>query len=196
MARLEENVGVMSDYLAAKQREFDEVMDLSRRIIRGTGKLITHLHNGMARQAGIELDEVGGLVAQMRKRDQAFRYSTMQAYQEFAEAKIFHSIKAGGKIPSDNEVGVDPEAYLMGLMDVVGELKREVLEALRDGDTAGADRYFGIMRDIYDSTRSVRFAEAVLPGFRKKQDVARIQLENAGSEILGSGAVRRKGKKK
>ena len=41
-----------------------------------------------------------------------------------------------------------------------------------------------MMKQIYDGTRKLRFAEAVLSGFRKKQDVARIQIENAGSEIL------------
>lgn len=40
------------------------------------------------------------------------------------------------------------------------------------------------MRMIFDGTRSIRFAEAVLNGFRRKQDVARIQIESAGSEIL------------
>jgi len=40
------------------------------------------------------------------------------------------------------------------------------------------------MKGIYDSTRSMRFANSLVPDFRHKQDTARIQLENAGSEIL------------
>ena len=69
-------------------------------------------------------------------------------------------------------------------MDVVGELKRESLISLRNNNTDEAKRYFSFMEYIYDATRSIRFAEAILPGFRKKQDVARIQIENAGSDIL------------
>jgi predicted translin family RNA/ssDNA-binding protein len=40
------------------------------------------------------------------------------------------------------------------------------------------------MVDIYDSTLHLRFANAVLPDFRRKQDSARIQVENTASEIL------------
>ena len=40
------------------------------------------------------------------------------------------------------------------------------------------------MKLIYDSTRSLRFAEAIMSGFRRKQDTGRIQLEGAGSELL------------
>ncbi len=69
-------------------------------------------------------------------------------------------------------------------MDVMGELKREILEELRRGNLKKAENYFNKMRLIYDDTRSLRFAEAVLNGFRRKQDTARIQVESAGSEIL------------
>ena len=100
---------------------------------------------------------------------------------------IFFNIKSEGRIPNLKDVGVSREAYLLGLMDCVGELKREVLEELRDSNVKKAEEYFGMMRHIYDTTRPVRFAEAVLQGFRKKQDVARIQIENAGTEILSSG---------
>jgi translin len=69
-------------------------------------------------------------------------------------------------------------------MDVVGELKREILDSLRASETERAKAYLVLMESIYDATRAIRFPESVLPGFRKKQDVARIQLENAGSDIL------------
>jgi translin len=69
-------------------------------------------------------------------------------------------------------------------MDVMGELKREILEELRKENYKRADAHFEKMKLIYDTTRSLRFAEAVLAGFRRKQDTARIQLENAGSELL------------
>ena len=106
--------------------------------------------------------------------------------QEYAEAAVFSGIKTKESVPSIKEIDVDPEPYLLGLMDVMGELKREILEELRNGNTKKAEFYFGKMRLIYDSTRSLRFAEAIITGFRRKQDVARIQLEGAGSEMLSA----------
>ena len=108
----------------------------------------------------------------------------MQSMQEYAEATIFFGIKFAKRIPGIEEVGVPDDAYLTGLMDVVGELKRELIESLSLGHNDEAKRYHASMVEIFDSTREVRFAEAVLPGFRRKQDIARIQLESAAAEML------------
>lgn len=182
--KLREEIGEVEEHLAKKQDAFDTVMQTSRDMIRDAGRTITLLHNGSLDEASARLNALGRKSKQLMKIDGDFRYNTMQAYQEYAEAFIFSSIKTKRKVPCREEIGIDYDAYLMGLMDVVGELKREILESLRAGDLKTAEFYFDTMKDIYDSTRSLRFAEAVLPGFRKKQDVARIQIENAGGEIL------------
>ena len=184
MNNLESDVNKISKYLTDKQKRFDAVMDASREMIREAGQIITLLHNGRITDARKRLAQLRRTVAATMKADGSFRYHTMQAYQEYAEASCFFSIKTDGSIPSLSEVKVDNEAYILGLMDCVGELKREVFEALNNNDTKSAGKYFNFMKLIYDSTRSVRFAEVVLNGFRKKQDVARIQIESAGSEIL------------
>lgn len=179
---LDKDIEGISDELTRKQDDFDRVMQLSREIIREAGQSITLLHNND--DASAKLAGMKKRAAALMKIDEKFRYNTLQAYQEYAEAVIFSQIKTDRVIPSVADVGVDREAYLMGLMDVVGELKREILESLRANDKKSAEFYFDTMKDIYDSTRRLRFAEAVLNGFRKKQDIARIQIENAGSEIL------------
>ena len=184
MNNLESDVNKISKYLTDKQKQFDTVMDASREMIREAGQIITLLHNDKIAEAKKRLAELKKTVAATMGTDGNFRYHTMQAYQEYTEAACFFSIKTEGSIPNLSEVHVDTEAYILGLMDCVGELNREVFEALNNNDTKAANKYFGFMKLIYDSTRSIRFAEVVLNGFRKKQDVARIQIESAGSEIL------------
>lgn len=190
MSSLESDIKQMSKYLTKKQRDFDNVMDLVRDIIRDSAQTITLLHNNDIKGAMKRLNSASKMVNTLKKFNSVFGYYAKQAYQEYAEAKIFFEIKQHHEIPSYTKIGVDQESYLMGLMDVMGELKREVLEALRDGKLKDAEQYFKKMRAIYDSTRSVRFAEAVLNGFRRKQDVARIQIESAGSEILSFNSKR------
>ncbi len=186
MKELNNDIENISDYLSKKQTDFDKVMQTTREIIRDAGQTITLMHNDEKKAAATRLKEMSGRVTMLNRIDSLFRYSTMQAYQEYAEAFIFFSIKTKKKIPKVKDVGVDYDAYLMGLMDVVGELKREILESLRADKVKDAEWYLDTMKTIYDSTRRLRFAEAVLSGFRKKQDVARIQIENAGSEILSA----------
>ena len=181
---LEEDVEKISLHLKMKQYQFDQVMQLSREVIREAGQTITLLHNSDSKSAAEHIASMKKVLKELSKIDDGFRYHSLQTYQEYAEAFAFFKIKTEGRLPQISETGVDNEAYLLGLMDVVGELKREVLEALRESDLKSAESYFEMMKLIYDKTRHLRFAEAVLSGFRKKQDVARIQLENAGGEIL------------
>jgi translin len=184
MNNLDSDIKVISKNLTDKQKDFDNVMTLVRDIVRSSAQTITLLHNSDEKAASKTLSEAEKMVKELKKFDSVFGYHSKQAYQEYAEAKIFFSIKQSSEIPSFAKIGVDQESYLMGLMDVMGELKREILEALRENKVKEAEEYFKKMRTIYDSTRSVRFAEAVLNGFRRKQDVARIQVESAGSELL------------
>lgn len=186
MKELNNDIEVISDHLSTKQADFDKVMQICREIIRDAGQTITLMHNNDNDDAKAKLAEMSKKVKMLEKIDSLFKYQTLQAYQEYAEAYIFSEIKTTHKIPTIKAVGVDNDAYLMGLMDVVGELKREILESLRANKLKDAEGYFDTMKEIYDSTRRLRFAEAVLSGFRKKQDVARIQIENAGSEILSA----------
>ncbi len=184
--QLDNDVEKISGYLTDKQNSFDKVMQGSREIIRDAGQTITLMHNDEKKSALEKLADMDEKVKRLQKIDAQYRYQTLQAYQEFAEAFIFLKIKTEKKIPTMSSVGVEHDAYLMGLMDVVGELKREILESLREDRIKEAEWYFDTMKDIYDSTRRLRFAEAVINGFRKKQDVARIQIETAGSEILSA----------
>ncbi len=183
---LNNDIEKISNHLSRKQSDFDKVMQMSREIIRDAGQTITLMHNDEKVAAQKKLNEMTKKKNALSKIDSLFRYQTMQAYQEYAEAFIFFNVKTRKKIPGLSEVKVEREGYLMGLMDVEGELKREILESLRANKLKQAEWYFDTMKDIYDSTRRLRFAEAVLSGFRKKQDVARIQIENAGSEILSA----------
>ena len=184
MKELQQDIDSIIAYLAKKQKSFDSVTDLTRSLIRNAAPAITQLHNGDKSAAKKTMASAYGDVKKAVKFGAEFEYYTRQACQEYAEARIFYGIVDKGVVPSQRETDVNQEAYLLGLMDVMGELKREILEELRKGGEDRAEAYFENMKQIYDTTRSVRFAEAVLSGFRRKQDTARIQLESAGSEIL------------
>ncbi|MGC8586370.1 MAG: hypothetical protein ACP5K5_02385 [Candidatus Micrarchaeia archaeon] len=184
MKSLKNDIDSITSYLAHKQERFEETMRLSRQIIMESGRIITMLHNNDFANAERKFKTLAANVEELGKVGRNFEYYTLQAQQEFAEAAILLYIKKYSSIPSASSLHVRREAYLLGLMDSVGELKREILELLRSGNIDGAEKFFEIMKKIYDSTRHLRFTESILPEFRKKQDTARIQLENAGSEIL------------
>jgi translin len=187
MDNLDKDVEKISKGLSEKQDNFDSVMGLVRSTVREAAQVITMAHNGETGAASKRLESAYKMVNELGKYGDEFAYQARQAYQEYAEARIFLGIKVDHEIPSCASVGVDQESYLMGLMDVVGELKRELVEALSNNNPKYAKYCHSMMLKIFDSSRSLRFAEAVLQGFRKKQDVARIQIESASSDLLHLG---------
>jgi len=104
--------------------------------------------------------------------------------QEYAEAIAFIAVLEGQKIPGHAEIGVSPEAYLLGLLDCIGELKRVVFESLRHGDKVKAEEYFARMEEIYEGIGRLHFSSALVPELRRKQDVTRMQVEDARGKLI------------
>ncbi|MDE1850222.1 MAG: hypothetical protein KGH54_00300 [Candidatus Micrarchaeota archaeon] len=166
------------------QERQDRVMSLSRAIVRLAGESISNMHAKRYAEAKRQLAKLRAMISQMRRIEEGFEYYSMQSHQEYVEAAMLYSIIANGRVPSAKQVGENSVNYMLGVMDVMGELKRECFEEMRAGNVKKAGEYFGIMQGIYDTTLHIRFANSVLPNFRRKQDVARIQLESTGSELL------------
>lgn len=175
------------------QEKKERVMGLSRELIRLTGKCVTLMHCGEMDSARKMLGRVALLVKRLRSADRGFEYNSQQAYQEYVEAAALYSMLKEERIPSNGELGVDGASYLLGLLDAVGELKREVFEALRKDELEKAELYYSFMAEIHDSLLPLRFSSSLIPDFRKKQDVARIQLESASSELLSFRRLPRNG---
>ena len=181
----------INNELEALQKRQDQVMALSRSIVRLAGETITSMHAKSIPQARSRLLRLKKMIASLRKIEGGFEYYSMQAHQEYVEAHVLYTIIARGTVPGMRELGEESVNYMLGVMDVVGELKRECFEEMRKGNLSVAKRHFEVMQGIYDSTLHMRFANSVLPNFRKKQDVARIQLESTGSELLRLDAIGR-----
>lgn len=180
----ENDIKNATSHLVKKQENYDKITSLSRDIIREAAQIITMLHNDNFDKANALVKSIKEKVRSLNKIDSDFKYYTAQAYQEYVEAMLLYSMKIKKRIVPMDELGVEPEAYLNGMLDTVGELRRSMLEALMKDRHAEAKLYFSFMKKVYDGTRGIRFTDAILPSFRRKQDVARMQIENASSELL------------
>ncbi|ASI14012.1 translin [Candidatus Mancarchaeum acidiphilum] len=170
--------------LEDKEKLYDEISLESRDIIRGSGIAITLLHNGNKKESKDKINLLSKSVKSLLGKDSGFRYYTLQAYQEYAEAQIFYNLLINDRFVVLDEIKIPTESYILGMLDVVGELKREIISLLMSRNVKRSEQLFHYMEEIYDKTRTIRFPEVILPGFRKKQDVARIQIESAGNEIV------------
>ncbi|MDE1846154.1 MAG: hypothetical protein KGH53_02650 [Candidatus Micrarchaeota archaeon] len=170
--------------IAKLQERQDKVMATSRAVVRLSGEAMANMHAKKYKDVKKQLALLSRQLGNLKKIEAGFEYYSMQAHQEFVEANVLYSIITTGKVPSMAQMKESEVNYLLGVMDAVGELKRECFEELREGNTKKAKAYYETMKGIYDTTLHMRFANSVLPNFRKKQDVARIQLESVNAELL------------
>ncbi len=183
MKKLESSIEKIVKILENEEREQDDLLRISREIVRGCSVAIKCIHSKELKEGERQIGIVEKLVEKMADR-KGFDNIALQAYQEYCEAKVLLSIIARKDIPTYEELGVPFKAYLLGLLDCVGELRREMLEELKRGERKKADYYFSRMDELYEMLLPIRFSNSLIPNFRRKQDVARMQVEQARSEIL------------
>ena len=183
MSKLEGSIGKMVKILEKEEREQDKVLKLSREIVRGCSVAIKCIHSKEFKECERQMDTVEKLVKKIGDAE-GFENITLQAYQEYVEARVLLSVIGREETPTYDELKIPFKAYLLGLLDCVGELRREMLEELKRGDKKKADYYFSRMDELYEALLPVRFSNSLIPNFRRKQDVARMQIEQARSELL------------
>jgi translin len=112
------------------------------------------------------------------------------ALQEYAEANIFLTLLKESRFVTPQEINVPPVDYVLGLADVIGECRRAVLDALREGDAEKGEEYLKTMDDVYVELTALDEAYMLVPGLRRKCDVARRVIEATRGDVTQE--VRRK----
>lgn len=170
--------------LMKKEEQFDKVHMKNREIVRSCSNAIKAIHAKDMAEAKRHLEAAEKEINSIKKIAGEFPEQLNHIMQEYVEARVVLSAVESMKIPAFRDLGANEVAYLNGLLDATGELKREMYEALRKNDRELAEQYFIMLEGIYDALLPLRFSNSVLPDFRRKQDVARIQIEQARGELL------------
>ncbi|MBI5636224.1 hypothetical protein HY993_04650 [Candidatus Micrarchaeota archaeon] len=184
MSKLSDSISEITLVLEEKERKQSVVLESTRAIVRECAKAIKLLHQNDLPSAKKSLSSVEGQVNALSKIDSEFRNTCAIAYQEFVELSCLMCAVEKKDFPSRQELGVDNVAYLNGLADCVGELRRAIQIALKNGDKAQADYYFGKLNEVYEELMAIKFSSSLVGPLKHKQDVARNQLEQARSELL------------
>ena len=166
--------------LLEKEAELDTHIKEERGVVRICARSIKEVHRG-------NMGEAKEFAAQARKGIDALPALAgrgRHVEQEYAEAVALISVAEGKEVPGHREMGVGPEAYLLGLLDCVGEVKRLIFERLRKGEREEAEALFLRMEKIYGEVGHLHFSSALVPEMRRKQDVARSQVEDARGKLI------------
>lgn len=112
------------------------------------------------------------------------------ALQEYVEASIFLELIQNSRFATPKELNVPSADYVLGLADVIGEYRRLTLDALREGDVEKGEECLKTMDEIYVELMAMDEAYMLVPGLRRKCDVARKIIESTRGDVTQE--VRRK----
>jgi translin len=105
------------------------------------------------------------------------------ALQEYSEANIFFKLVQESRFITPKEIDVTSNDYVLGLADVIGECRRSALDALREGDTKKGEQYLRTMDQIYIELMAMDESYMLVPGLRRKCDVARKIIEITRGDV-------------
>ena len=165
----------------------EQLQTLTRSVTRLCSWAIIQVHRGNISQASRtlseakdSLDELQTLLSSHHELPQFGQ--VLVAFQEYAEAKLLFHLKRSGKVASLKEVGTASTAYLLGMLDFVGEIRRMALDSLRRGDANEAQKLLSTMESIYEDLMSLD-RTSILPNYRHKLDATRRILEATRGDV-------------
>jgi translin len=175
-------------HLEEKNAARDRALQQSRMLIRHCSMAIRAAHRDERPEAWAEIGAAGELKEQLRQGlapypDLFHAGYTQDALKEFAEASIVYAILGGEPLPEPETIGVDNAAYLCGLGEAAGELRRRVLDILRRDQVAEAERLLGVMDDIYGLLVTVDFPDAITGNLRRITDMVRGVVERTRGDL-------------
>ena len=103
--------------------------------------------------------------------------------QEFVEAVSLLAVIEGKEIPSVKSLNVSDESFILGLLDCIGELKRQVIDKIRVGDSKRATQLFDVMENLYLLLYPFASYDKIVKETRRKLDVNRMLVEETRSVL-------------
>jgi translin len=172
----------------SKNNTREEVLKLCRSLIQTSSYVIRAVHRS-------EWEEAAELARQAREisrsitevtRDHPEVYTAgfvHDAQKEYTEAMATYSLIKGEPLPEPEELGVEYPAYLNGLGEAVGELRRSILDLIRDGHLERGDELLSYMDDIYYLLVSFDYPDAITGNLRRTTDIARGIIEKTRGDL-------------
>ncbi len=188
MKKLSENIESVNKRMSAIEAKRESAIAMSRAIIRKTKNMIHAVHTDeefMSVQGELKT-MVRDMISELKNEPSVLYSSAVEdACMEYSEALILSSIVRKKDIPSFTTLKISPQSWMMGLADVIGELRRLVLTALMNGDMDKATYYFESMEEIGNEVMGFDIPDAIVP-IRRKQDIARGILERTRSDMANA----------
>lgn len=163
----------------------------SRKVIRAAANGIRALHRAEWDDAETLISEAASRLASITdavaENPELMSHGVVtDAEKEYAEARITQAVFAGSDVPSFADLGVDPVPYLHGLGEAVGEMRRRMLDLLRQEKLDQASTVLEEMDAIVDLLAEIDYPDGMTNSLRRTTDVARSLVERSRSDLTAT----------
>jgi|SRR5450830_127772 len=171
-----------------KTKKRDEALAKARELTRHSSLAIRAIHREDNAEADKELMAVRAGALELREAlkghpDLYFTGYTQDAIKEAVEAQLTVALIRGQKLPTPAELEVEYPAYVNGLTETLGELRRRCLDLLRPGYNQEVERLLRCMDDVFTELVTMDFPDAITDGLRRRTDLARGIIERTRADI-------------
>jgi len=178
----------IQEELSKREGVREEVQKDMRRATRLSKQAILFTHQERYKDAKNLLEEASKLFAKLRevsKNHPDLFYSGLvsAAFEEYTEAHALLMLIEEDRFIAPEELGVPAISYVLGLGDVVGELRRRALDSIRKGKVEAAEKCLEMMEHIYSELTAMDDAYLLVSGLRRKCDVARRVIEITRGDV-------------
>lgn len=186
--QLEGLIGAIREDFEARHAAREAGLAAARRVIQHSANSIRAMHRR-------EFDEAESLLAQACEKAQEAQHVLADypeiyhagfvhdALKEYAEARIFLAVACGSALPTPAELGIEYAAYLNGLAEAAGELRRYTLDAMRRGEPELPEVLLAAMDEIYSQLVTIDFPDAITKGLRRHTDMVRGVTERTRGDL-------------
>jgi len=169
----------------------DQALAQSRALTRACSLAIRAVHRSETDVMQEHLKEAQKLAATLQAYlaeypDLYYTGYTQDALKEYAEANITCALIRNEPLPTPQELDVIFPTYLNGLAESVGELRRRILDIMRQGYSPEVERLLVHMDDVYASLVTMDYPDAITNGLRRQTDIVRSILERTRGDVTFS----------
>ena len=174
--------------LDRKNAAREQALHWSRELIRTCAHSIRAVHRHEFSDAQALLTDAHALNAQIcaalaTEGDLFWTGYVQDAQKELVEASCTFALVNKRALPDPVTLGVAPAAFLNGLAEAVGELRRYVLDLLRRAEADDCEPLLEAMDDIYALLVTLDYPDALTGGLRRSTDNARGILEKTRGDL-------------
>jgi translin len=172
----------------ARTNARDHALSQARTLTRYCANAIRAVHRDEFNKAQEDIDQASKIASALNSDleeypDLYYAGYTQDALKEYAEANIVFALVIKSELPTPQELKLENAAYLNGLAETVGELRRRCLDILRQGYSKEAERLLNHMDDIYAVLITMDYPNAITGGIRRQTDIVRGITERTRGDL-------------